>query len=449
VLEAVRGLGPTQIRYPGGNFVSGYHWRDGVGSRDARPVRFDHVWKTIESNQMGSHEFIAYCRMVDTLPHLCVNLGNGTPEEAADWVEYCNATHDTTLTRLRATNGSPQPFAVPFWSLGNEMYGSWQVGHKSAAAYAEVALEAALRMREVDPSIALIACGFENSQRWNATVLDVLAREVDYLSLHLYFAHTDYLTALAQPLLIEQVCRWHAALARLVCREQGLAKRIPIAFDEWNVAYPPGADNTYVYTLTDALAAACGLNALLRCADVVALANVAQMVNVIAPIRATPHGVVRQTTYWPLALYGRLAGATALRAAVHCETYQARYVFHDAAVPREGFHLPLELYDWPIDDEVPYLDVSAALAADGRTLTLAVVNRHPEAPIDAEIRLVGARPAAVARVEQVTGTDARARNTAEQPDLVRVTRATWSPDPAHPTFAFPPRALTMLHVVLG
>ena len=195
------------------------------------------------------------------------------------------------MTRLRVAHGAPAPFAVPIWSLGNEMYGSWQIGHKSAEAYAEVALEAALRMREVDPSITLIACGFENSQRWNATVLDVLAPHVDYLSLHLYMAHRDYLTALAQPLLIEQVCRWHADLARLVCREQRLTKKIPIAFDEWNIGYPPGEDSTYIYTLADALALSCGLNALIRCADVVSLACVAQMVNVIAPIHSNADGV--------------------------------------------------------------------------------------------------------------------------------------------------------------
>src|SRR5437764_10615340 len=131
-----------------------------------------------------------------------------------DWVEYCNGTRDTTLTRLRAANGVAAPFAIPLWGLGNEMYGSWQIGRKSAAAYAEVAREAALRMRDVDPTVQLVACGWENSQSWNATVLEVLARHVDFLSLHLYIGHDDYLVAVAQPLLIEQLSRWHSAVAR-------------------------------------------------------------------------------------------------------------------------------------------------------------------------------------------------------------------------------------------
>jgi alpha-N-arabinofuranosidase len=328
------------------------------------------------------------------------------------------------------------------------MYGSWQIGCKTAAAYAEVAREAALRMREVDPTIRLIACGFENSQRWNATVLEALAPHVDFLSLHLYIADTDYMTALAQPLLIEQVCRWHGGLARQVCRELHLAKRIPIAFDEWNVCYPPNHDAEYCYTLTDALAVACGLNALLRCANVVALANVAQLVNVIAPIQATAAGVVRQSTYWPLALYRRLAGSTAVSAAVHCEGYRARYTFHDAAVPRQGVHLPLELYDWVIDEHVAYLDAAAALALDGRTLVLGVVNRHPDAPIEAELRLVGADPASTCLVEQVSGPHAQARNTFDQQDLIGVTRGTWSPRTAEPVYTFAPHALTMLTIPL-
>ena len=431
VLEAMRELSPTHLRYPGGNFVSGYHWRDGIGPREQRPVRYEQAWGAVEPNIVGTHEFMSYCRRLDATPHFCVNLGSGTPEEAADWVEYCNATHDTTLTRLRAANGASAPFSIPLWGLGNEIYGPWQIGVKKAVAYADVALEAALRIRSVDPTVRLIACGWENSQQWNATVLEVLAPHVDYLSVHLYIGVDDYLTALAQPLLIERLSREHSALADLICRELGLTKRIPLAFDEWNVAF---VEQSYhdIYTLKDGLAIASCLNALIRCADVVTLANQSMPVNVGGPIYTRPDGLLRQATYWPLQLYRRVAGHLSLRPTVTCEGYRARYSFRT----------------WSIDEEVPYLDVGAALAPDGRTITLGVVNRHPDVPIAAELRLVGARAASECVSELVTASDAQARNTFEQPDRVRVQKGTWTANTDWPTYTFPPHALTMLTIPL-
>jgi alpha-N-arabinofuranosidase len=315
------------------------------------------------------------------------------------------------------------------------MYGSWQIGRKSAAAYAEVALEAARRIREVDPDVRLIACGWENSYSWNATVLDTLAPHVDYLSLHLYIGRDDYLTCLAQPLLIEQLSRWHAGLARLVCRERGLSKTIPLAWDEWNVWFneQTAPDGQEVYTLKDALAVAGCLNALLRCADVVTLANLAQLVNVIAPIYTDSQRLFRQTIYWPLWLYRRLAGWLSLRPAVRCEGYRARYEFRG----------------WQIDEEVPYLDVAAALAPDGRTLALGVVNRHPGAAIEAALRLVAMRPSAQGLAETVDGPEVSARNSFAQPDLVSVARGDWAIDAHQPRYTFAPHTLTMLTIPLG
>ena len=431
VLEAVRGLAPTHLRYPGGNFVSGYHWRDGVGPRAVRPRRYEHAWEAVEPNEIGTHEFIDYCRRVDAIPHFCTNLGNGTPEEAAEWVEYCNATRDTTLTRLRAANGAPEPFGIPFWGLGNEIYGDWQVGAKNAAAYADIAREAARRIHSVDPSAKLIACGWENSQQWNATVLEVLAPHVDFLSLHLYIGADDFPTAMAQPLLLERLSREHSALARLICREHGLTKPIPLAWDEWNVAFVTQSYDD-IYTLKDALAVASCLNALIRCADIVTLANQSLLVNVSAPIFTSPEGVLYQTIYWPMQLYRRLASAVSLRPAVSCEEYHGHYTFRG----------------WTIDEPVPYLDVAAALAPDGHTLTLGVVNRHPDTAIDAELRLVGARAGSECVAEQVSGPNALARNTFEHPDLVGVKRSNWTPDTDWPLYSFPPSSLTMLTIPL-
>jgi len=251
------------------------------------------------------------------------------------------------------------------------------------------------------------------------------------LSVHLYIGVDDYLTALAQPLLIERLSREHSALADLICRELGLSKRVPLAFDEWNVAF---VEQSYhdIYTLKDGLAIASCLNALIRCADVVTLANQSMPVNVGGPIYTRPDGLLRQATYWPLQLYRRVAGHVSLRPTVTCEGYRARYSFRT----------------WSIDEEVPYLDVGAALAPDGRTITLGVVNRHPDVPIAAELRLVGARAASECVSELVTASDAQARNTFEQPDRVRVQKGTWTANTDWPTYTFPPHALTMLTIPL-
>lgn len=433
VLEAVRGLAPTHLRYPGGNFVSGYRWRDGIGPLEDRPIRYEHAWGGTETNQFGTHEFIDYCRRAGSAPHICVNLGDGTPTEAAAWVEYCNSTRDTTVTRLRAANGAAEPFAVPTWGLGNEMYGDWQIGYKEASEYARVAREAAVRMRRVDPTIALIACGHENDHAWNATVLQALAPYVDYLSLHLYIGHDDFATAVAEPLLVERLSREHGSLAAMIGRERGLTKRILLAYDEWNVWFETQS-YADIYTLKDALAVAGCLNAFVRCADIVGSANLSLLTNVSAPIFTGPHGLVRQTIYWPLSLYRRLAGSTALRANVDSPSYRAQFSFRT----------------WPIDEDVPYLDVSAALAPDKRTLTLAVVNRHHDAAIDAELRFVGMRVGREWAVEEVGGPQFAVmdRNTLEDPHRIGVTRHVVDGDNRPSSWTFAPRALTMLTLPL-
>ncbi len=237
VREAVREIGVTQLRYPGGNFVSNYHWRDGVGPREDRPVRRELAWGGVETNRFGTHEFIEYCAQVDAEPYMCVNLGTGTPEEAADWLEYCNSRRPTTIARQRAVNGHSRPFDARLWGLGNEMYGKWQIGQRTARDYALVARETAKAMRFVDPNVELVAVGHEDGPWWNETVLAEAARYIDHIALHLYIGSDDTATALAQPLLLEKLARQHAALADLVLTDLGLDKRIGIAIDEWNVWY--------------------------------------------------------------------------------------------------------------------------------------------------------------------------------------------------------------------
>jgi len=237
VRDAVRELGVTTLCYPGGNFVSNYYLRDGVGPRASRPARRELAWRTVESNYFGADEFLAYCGRLGCEPYLCVNLGTGTPEEAADWLGYCNSTQPTAIARQRAANGHPRPYDVRLWGLGNEMYGRWQVGQRPAHDYALVARETAKAMRLVDPRIELVAVGHENGPWWNATALAETVPYIDHLALHVYVGSDDTAEAPAQPPLLERLARQHAALIDLVLTDLGLDTRIDLAFDEWNVWY--------------------------------------------------------------------------------------------------------------------------------------------------------------------------------------------------------------------
>jgi alpha-N-arabinofuranosidase len=176
VLEGTKKLNVTQLRWPGGNFSSNYHWKDGIGPRDQRPPRLEMAWGTVESNRFGTHEFLQYCEAANTVPYICANLGTGTWTDAQQWVEYCNSSEDTAMTRLRKQNGRAEPWKVKYWGLGNEMDGPWQMGHRSAEDYGKFSLEAAKLMKWTDPNIKLIAAGASNFgtgidwTAWNRTV---------------------------------------------------------------------------------------------------------------------------------------------------------------------------------------------------------------------------------------------------------------------------------------
>src|SRR6185295_7198045 len=192
VFEAVKKLNVTLLRWPGGNFSSNYNWQDGIGPRDKRPPRLEMAWGTVESNRFGTHEFLKYAEMAKTEPYICCNLGTGTWNEAQQWVEYCNSSEDTAMTRLRKQNGREAPWKVTYWGLGNEMDGPWQMGHRSAEDYGKFALEAAKLMKWTDPNVKLIAAGASNFRAgfdwrsWNRTVMDFLRDHADYLAIHMY-----------------------------------------------------------------------------------------------------------------------------------------------------------------------------------------------------------------------------------------------------------------------
>ncbi len=339
VLEAVKGLDVSIIRYPGGNFVSNYHWKDGIGLKDERPPRMELAWARLETNRFGTDEFMEFAKEIGTEPYFSVNMGTGTIEEAQQWVEYCNVKEGPYYAELRKKNGYPEPYDVKYWSLGNEMDGFWQMGHLNAEDYAKKAREAAKLMKLTSPDIKLIAAGSSNYRpdadpnEWNATILKELRDVVDFLALHMYVGNPsdNYYNYLSTPMVLEERTK---VVKGLIAREMENADRgdrdpIYIAWDEYNSWYRARDQETMSgtraleehYNLEDALVIAGFLNVFVRNADIVKMANMAQLVNVIAPIFTNEEGLFLQTIYYPLQLFAQHVSGTALDVFVDCETY--------------------------------------------------------------------------------------------------------------------------------
>jgi alpha-N-arabinofuranosidase len=383
VLEAVRDLNVTIIRYPGGNFVSNYHWLDGVGPE--RIPRLELAWSRLETNRFGTNEFIKFVRAVGAEPYFAVNMGTGTIEESQRWVEYCNIKDGPYYAELRKAHGFPEPHRVLFWSLGNEMDGPWQMGHMTAEDYCKKAREAAKLMRLTCPEIKIIAAGSSNyrpgadQDHWNSTILHELRDVIDYIALHIYVGNPDdnYYNFLATPRVMEQRTR---VVKGMIDREMVHANRadrgpIYIAWDEYNVWYRArtGAARRGEraleerYNLEDALVIAGFLNGFVRNADCIKMANMAQLVNVIAPIFTNEQGLFRQTIYFPLQLFSKYVHGQALDVYVDGPTYDT-----------ERFSIGLG-ETTTIQKQVPYLDVCAAY--DRPQVVICVLNRHKDRPL--------------------------------------------------------------------
>ncbi|MEW1973867.1 alpha-N-arabinofuranosidase [Microbacterium profundi] len=342
VLSLVKEMGPTVVRYPGGNFVSGYLWEDGVGPAADRPTRIDGAWHTIETNAFGLHEFVDWARAADVEIMEAINLGTRGVEEARALVEYANHPGGTYWSDLRSKNGAADPFDIKLWCLGNELDGPWQIGHKTAAEYGRLAQETAKAMKLVDDSIELVAVGSSNRGMptfgtWEHTVLTHAYNEVDYISMHAYYQEHDGDAAsfLAEAVEMDAFIEGVVATIDAVKIAGRHTKQVDISFDEWNVWYQSGLDTddqphqvskswrTHprliedTYSVTDAVVVGTFLNSLLRHGDRVRIANQAQLVNVIAPIRSEEGGAAwRQSTFWPFERMARLARGQILRLAV-------------------------------------------------------------------------------------------------------------------------------------
>jgi alpha-L-arabinofuranosidase len=434
VLEAARGLRVPILRWPGGNFVSGYHWTDGIGPRDRRPRRIELAWRAEESNHFGTDEFLAYCRALGAEPYICVNMGTGTMDEAQAWVEYCNGTGNTHWANLRRANGHAEPYAVKYWGLGNEMYGAWQIGATTAEEYAHRARQFANIMKKTDPTIELVSCGQSGVNEWDRIVIEALAPFVRYHSIHIYTGSSDYYRNVLMPHQADRALRICAALIERARYEQRIDHPIGIAYDEWNVWYrtrTPELQRAGIeeqYDLSDALAAATFLNIFVRHCRSVEIANLAQMVNAIAPIFTRPEGLFLQTIYHPLRLYAEHLQEVAL----------------DPLVDSPEYELPP---DDALSDLGPFklLDACATRSASGDSLCIAVVNRDRDAAIAADFEIHG-QTVRGATAFEVNGAYPEVGNSFENPSAVAVSTRHVD-DLAR--YEFPAHSVTLLRVELG
>jgi alpha-N-arabinofuranosidase len=421
VLELVRELGPTMVRYPGGNFVSAYNWEDGVGPVEDRPVRLDLAWRSTETNEVGLNEFASWAKSADIELMLAVNLGTRGVDAARNLVEYCNHPGGTYWSDLRKSHGVLEPHDVKVWCLGNEMDAPWQIGHKTPNEYGRVAMEAAKAMRRVDPTIELVACGSSNSRMptfgtWEATVLEETYDQVDYISLHNYYEDVDdqdLASFLASSDSMDEFIRSVVATADHVKGKLHSSKSIQLSFDEWNVWHqtefhrgdttreawreaPDLAED--VYNTAEAVVVGSLLISLLNHSDRVRMACLAQLVNVIAPITTEPNGRAwRQTTFFPFSQVARLAGGRSLRL--------------DVKSPRHA----TEKYG-----EVQSV-ISAATIDDATgDVTVFVVNRSTSEWHELDFALGGGLTGyRVAEHSVLTSDDPYSVNTADAPNTVR------------------------------
>jgi alpha-N-arabinofuranosidase len=434
VLDALRRLGIAIVRYPGGNFASGYRWRDGVGPVSERPARTDLAWNDIEPNHFGTNEFIEFCRRLKTEPYLVVNCGDGDMREARDWVEYCNGTRETALIKLRQAHGYPKPHGVKYWGIGNEVDGHWQIGYKTPEEYARVFTEFGKVMKWVDPSIKLVAAAVSD---WKGALVErtrLLLEQagdlIDYLSLHWYIgnAANDFEAYMAISELLEERLSAYEGLVQAVSFERQIKHPIYIAVDEWNVWYrtfPPEVRETMkleeIYNLEDALVTAVQLNAFIRHARTIKMANIAQIVNVIAPIFTRPDGLVLQTIFYTFELYSRTCGNLALDPWWEGDTFSG------------GAYKGVRV-----------LDVSATLDGNKKQLAIYVVNRSRAKEMETSVQLSNGEFKGDIKIYTVNGPDIKAENTFETPANVQIKEKRITARNHTLNFTYEPHSVTAL-----
>jgi alpha-N-arabinofuranosidase len=390
-IQLVKELHIPVVRWPGGNYVSGYNWEDGIGPKDQRPERLDLAWNQIEHNQMGTDEYAKLCSMIGAENFVCINAGLGTLDQARHWIEYCNYPIGTYYSDLRRKYGNEQPFNVKYWSLGNEIDGPWQMGQKNVEDYCKFALEAAKLLRWVDRNVKLVADGASNYQpdnkwmEWNDYVLQHMAGSIDYLSVHRYFQNalngdTKYPDVISMGLEIDQKIDVIKAEIEKAAVNSSSKRPVYISFDEWSAGFGTGGAN-----LTGSLMIAEHLNSFIRHADIVKMANLTMLSSLVGN---SSDGDYKNALYLPFYLYSNNARGTALDVNVAGQNYRNQFF-----------------------TDIPYLDVSAVLNNDTKNLVVNVVNRSETNAMSADIMLQGGEFTGSATVKEINAESVTSTNT--------------------------------------
>ncbi len=430
VLKLVRSLRAPNIRWPGGCFTNNYHWRDGVGPRGKRPLKFDWYWHKPEPNTFGTHEFIDLCRRVGAEPYICTNFHTGSPEESASWVEYCNAPANVGEGKERARNGSREPFGVKIWSVGNETWGF--PPEENARGF----VKHYKAMKKVDPEIETIAVGSSGHRpEWNEPLIKIAGEYFDYISIHHYTGtrpklgqifrdgtdEESYLAIVGAPVYVESF------LGELIQMLEALLPDRPevgIAFDEWNVWLYSKQGLEHNYALRDAVYAAGILNALHRLSARVKIANLAQLVSCLGAIQANGETAFPTPLYDAMKLYSTLAQEVAVGTEVSCGGYDS-----------------VAINSVPAQESVPYIDASATVSKDGNKTALFVANRHPAESVECALSLGGLEAAGTVRVDQIAGPSRSAMNTFDDPKKVVPTKEEIAEVPK--SYSFPAHSVTV------
>ena len=427
-IQLAKDLNISVVRWPGGNFVSGYNWEDGIGPKDQRPARLDLAWHEVESNQMGTDEYVELCRLIGAENFICINAGLGTLDDARHWIEYCNYEKGTYYSDLRRKYGHEKPFNVKYWALGNEIDGPWQMGQKNVEDYCKFAFEAAKDMQWVDRNAKFIACGGSNYRNtndwigWNDYVLQHLAGRIDYLSVHRYVREAlngdnSFAGMMSLGLDLDQKIDIVKALIKKAMAQTGATRPIYISFDEWS----PGAGGGGGSTLTGSLLLAQHLNAFIRHADVVKMANITMLSSLIGN---SPEGDFKNPLYQSFSLYSHNSRGTSLDAYVSCEKYSNK-IFAD----------------------IPYLDVTAVLNDSAKTLIVNVVNRNETKAMDSDIILQSGDFTGSATIKQINAESVTATNTRSQ-ENVAVTSKDIQFQGSKINYSFPAHSFTQMLISL-
>ena len=450
LVEMVRELQPPVIRWPGGLFADGYHWRDGVGPADGRPLRRNRYWsrygpftRVLDPNAFGTDEYMRLMQDLGSEPYVNVNFGTGSAAEAARWVEYMNGEEGTAEGRRRADHGRREPWGVKTWGIGNEMYAVWSLGHSKPAEYARRYLEFTQAMGEVSPDLEFVAVGSDHyfNQTWNREMLEVAGEAADLMSVHVYLPGPERIAGVWAARVMGGTSRMYKAIVatpieyerrlRLACEDieavLGKDAETGIAFDEWNLWWSPLQLQFPRWTLRDALFACGVFHAMHRLSGRVRMANIAQLVNVLGVIITLGDHVCRTALYYPFLMYSRLAGPVRLATGTVCDSFET---------PSAG--------GIPAMTNVPVLDCSATASEDGKKLVLFVINRHASDAVPCRIELEGFHPAGEVAVHLLDAPHSTSFNSYKNDQIVSVTESMMDVGDVLPDREFPAHSVTAL-----